>query len=130
MLFRVKKVQCPAASLQQNFSDFLSASARIDFKCATGLGFLFQCLGWPTPMDFFFLSKHLNNTRVVLLTYLPHKNVYRMGRGPQRRIHSEDTYMCVYICLHVYQAYNVCKNIQVICRKWLYYSFCLMTLSI
>lgn len=74
--------------------------------------------------------KHLNITSVVLLTY---HNMYRVGRGShsQRRICSENTYMCVnmYICLHVYQTYNICKSVRVICTKFLNYWFAWWHLS-
>lgn len=47
-----------------------------------------------------------------------------MGRGPQRRIHSENT--CV--CVHVFTSHDA--QVYVICPNLLYYSFCLMTFSI
>lgn len=121
-------------STAELLSYFLTASARTGFKCAMGLGFLFQCLDWLIPMNFFqegLLSKHLRNMSVVLVTYLNvYSKVYRIGRGSQGRMCSENTCVCVHICLHVYQTYNICKSICVICTKFLNYSICLMTPSI
>lgn len=105
-----KKGPVPSSfSPAEQLSYFFTAPARIDFKYATGLEFLFQYLGWLTPVNFFqdgLLPKHLNITSVLLLIYTCTE--WEWGSHSQRRIRSENTCMCV---LYMYLFTGI-SNIQ------------------
>lgn len=117
----------------EQLSYFLTAPARIDFKCSmcVGLELLFQYLGWPTAMNFFpgESSPQTFKHHKCCITDIPQH--VQSGKGftfTKKNTFRKYLHVCAYICLHVHQTHNIRKSIRVICTKFLndWYAFCVV----
>lgn len=127
-LEKKKRVRCPAVSLQQSSLIFPYSPCKNIFQMCYTTWISLSVLRLTHPYELFPGGSSPKTFKYPKCCITDISQHIQSGKGFifmfRKYLH-----VCTYICLHVYQTYNICKSIRVICTAFLNYWFAWWHLS-